>query len=253
MPAARRLTALALATTAAAALAGCTPTAGDGGGGGAQALTVCTNSPYPPFELERDGEIVGFDMAIADEIAADRGSSKEVVQANFETLESGAALDTGQCDVAIAGITVTDERRAAMDFSEPYFNDELALLTTADSGIDGFEDLAGAAVGVQQGTSGEDHATEHGWDVQQFEDVELMFQSLETDGVDAVVGNVSALGERAGASPDLELAATLDNGEQIAVAVARGETELLEQVNATLERIRQDGTLERLRAEWMGL
>lgn len=250
MPAALRpVPALAL-LAAGLALTGCTATAG--GDAAADGLTVCTNSPYPPFEFERDGEIVGFDMDLADEIAADMGVEKTVVQANFETLESGAALDTGQCDVAISGITVTDERRAVMDFSAPYFNDELALLTTKDSGITGFDALGDATVGVQQGTSGEDHATGQGWQVQQFEDVELMFQSLETDGVDAVVGNVSALGERAADSPDLELVATLDNGEELAVAVRKGSTELLRQVDATLERIEGDGTLERMRADWMG-
>jgi polar amino acid transport system substrate-binding protein len=254
MPAAHRpLPALVLLSAAALALAGCTSAAEGGGDADAGGLTVCTNSPYPPFEFERDGEIVGFDMALADEIAADLGVEKTVVQANFETLESGAALDTDQCDVAIAGITITDDRRASMDFSEPYFNDELALLTTGGSGVTGFDVLGDASVGVQQGTSGEDHATEQGWSAQQFEDVELMFQSLETQGVDAVVGNVSALGERAAGSADLELVDTLDNGEELGVAVQKGDTELLGQVNSTLERIRGDGTLERMRADWMGL
>jgi polar amino acid transport system substrate-binding protein len=254
MPAVPRpVAALALLAAAGLALTGCTSTAEGADSATADGLTVCTNSPYPPFELERDGTIVGFDMDLADEIAADLGVGKTVVQANFETLESGAALDTAQCDVAIAGITVTDERASVMDFSEPYFNDELALLTARDSGVDGFAGLGGAAVGVQQGTSGEDHATDQGWDVQQYEDVELMFQALETEGVDAVVGNVSALGERAAASSDLELVETLDNGEELAVAVRKGNTELLAQVNSTLERIQGDGTLERMRADWMGL
>lgn len=254
MPAVRRLpAALSVLSAAGLALTGCASAAQGGGDAAADGLTVCTNSPYPPFEFDRDGEIVGYDMALADEIAADMGVQKSVVQANFETLESGAALETGQCDVAIAGITITDERRTAMDFSAPYFNDELALLTTTGSGPAGFDELDGVAVGVQQGTSGEDHATEQGWAVQQFEDVELMFQSLETDGVEAVVGNVSALGARTADSPGLEVVATLDNGEELGVAVRKGNTEMLEQVDRTLERIRGDGTLERMRADWMGL
>lgn len=254
MPAVRRLpAALSVLCAAGLALTGCTSSTAGGGDTAAGGLTVCTNSPYPPFEFERDGEIVGFDMALADEIAADMGVEKSVVQANFETLESGAALDTAQCDVAIAGITRTEERRSVMDFSAPYFNDELALLTTAGSGVTGFDDLDEASVGVQQGTSGEDRATGQGWDVQQFEDVELMFQSLETDGVTAVVGNVSALGARAADSPGLEVVETLDNGEELGVAVRKGNSEMLAQVDRTLERIQGDGTLERMRADWMGL
>lgn len=221
--------------------------------GNGDTISVCANSPYPPFEFERDGEVVGFDMALADEIAKDLGKEKKFIQANFETLESGAALDTDQCEMVISGMGITDAREESMDFSDPYFNDEIALLTTKDSGIDGFDTLGDASVGAQQATSGESYAQEQGASIQQFEDVELMFQSLETGGVEAVSGNISTLGVRADENEDLEIVETVDTGENLGVAVKKGNTELLDSINSTLDRIEEDGTMDEMREEWMGI
>ncbi|GAA2512821.1 MULTISPECIES: ABC transporter substrate-binding protein [Kocuria] len=254
-PLRRLVPALAVLSAAGLVLTGCESTSG----GDAQAsgdsgtFTVCANSPYPPFEFEQDGKVVGFDMSLGDEIAKDLGREKKFVQANFETLESGAALDTGQCDAAISGITITDARKKSVDFSKPYFNDQIALLTTKDSGIKGFDSVGDKTVGVQQATSGEDYATEKKLKTQQFEDVELMFQSLESGGVQAVSGNISTLSKRAESNPDLEVVQTVDTNENLGVAVKKGNTELLDSVNKTLDRITSDGTMDKMKKEWMGL
>lgn len=254
-PLRRLVPALAVLSAAGLALTGCESTSG----GDAQAsgdsgtFTVCANSPYPPFEFEKDGKVVGFDMSLGDEIAKDLGKEKKFVQANFETLESGAALDTGQCDAAISGISITDARKQSVDFSKPYFNDQIALLTTKDSGIKGFNSVGDKTVGVQQATSGEDYAKDKKLNTQQFEDVELMFQSLESGGVQAVSGNISTLSKRAESNPDLEVVQTVDTNENLGVAVKKGNTELLDSVNKTLDRITSDGTMDKMNKEWMGL
>ena len=256
MPSLRQLVpALAVISVAGLALTGCESTSGGDSeaSGGSGTFTVCTNSPYAPFEFEKDGEIVGFDMSLADEIANDMGKEKKVVQANFETLESGAALDTDQCDAAISGITITDARKESVDFSKPYFNDQIALLTTKDSGISGFDSVGGKTVGVQQATSGEQYAKDKGLKTQQFEDVELMFQALESGGVQAVSGNISTLSKRASENPDLEVVQSVDTNENLGVAVKKGNTELLDSVNKTLDRITGDGTVDKMKEEWMGL
>lgn len=251
----RLIPALALASTAGLMLTACESTGGGDSNAESKTFTVCTNSPYPPFEFEKDGQIVGFDMSLADEIAKDLGKEKKVVQANFETLESGAALDTAQCDAAIAGITITDARKNVMELSDPYFNDEIALLVKKDSGIEGFDDdFTGKKVGAQQATSGERYAKdEKKLSVQQYEDVELMFQALESDGVQAVSGNISTLSKRAKDNPELEVVETVDNNEKLGVAVKKGNTELLNQVNETIKRIEGDGTMDKMKEEWMGL
>lgn len=250
----RLVPALAVLSAAGLALTGCsTDDPGTEADGSSKTFTVCTNSPYPPFEMEQDGQIVGFDMSLADEIAKDMGKQKKVVQANFETLESGAALDTGQCDAAISGITITDARKDSMSFSEPYFNDRLALLTTKDSGITGFDSVGDATVGVQQATSGEKYAKDKGLQTQQYEDVELMFQALETGGVKAVSGNISTLSKRASDNSDLEVVQTVDTHENLGVAVKKDSTELVDSINKTIDRIDTDGTMDRLKKQWMGL
>lgn len=250
----RLVPALAVLSAAGLALTGCESTSGGGSqAGGSDTFTVCTNSPYPPFEFEKDGKIVGFDMSLGDEIAKDLSREKNVVQANFETLESGAALDTDQCDAAISGITITDARKQSVDFSKPYFNDQIALLTTKDSGIRGFDSVGDKTVGVQQATSGEQFAKDKHLKTQQFEDVELMFQSLESGGVQAVSGNISTLSKRAKDNPDLEVVQTVDTNENLGVAVKKGNTEILDSVNKTLDRITSDGTMDKMKKEWMGL
>ena len=256
MPAPRRTaSAVAAVCVATVVLAGCGSSPQDRAqqSPSPEAFRVCTNSPYAPFEFEKDGEIVGFDMSLADEIANDMGKEKKVVQANFETLESGAALDTGQCDAAISGITITDARKESVDFSKPYFNDQIALLTTKDSGISGFDSVGGKTVGVQQATSGEQYAKDKGLKTQQFEDVELMFQALESGGVQAVSGNISTLSKRASENPDLKVVQSVDTNENLGVAVKKGNTELLDSVNKTLDRVTSDGTVDKMKEEWMGL
>ncbi|RKQ36997.1 ABC transporter substrate-binding protein [Kocuria tytonis] len=256
MPAPRRFaSALAAVCTAGVALAGCGSTSDDDARAsqGPGTFTVCTNSPYAPFEFERDGETVGFDMSLGQEIARDMGRTMRVVRADFHTLESGAALDEGRCDAAISGITITPARRRAVDFSEPYFNDQIALLTTKDSGITGFAAVGTRTVGVQRATSGAQYASDRKLTVREYEDADLMFRALGSGKVKAVSGNISTLSRQAREHPDFRLVQTVDTNENLGVAVKKGNTEILDAVNRTLERITRDGTADSLKAEWMGV
>lgn len=252
-------TLFATAGATALVLAGCTSTTGEAESESGVplieegTLTVCTNTPYTPFEFERDGEVVGFDMDLADEIAADLGVEKSVIQTGFEGIESGADLSTNKCDIAISGITITEARQSQMAFSDPYFDDELGLLVPTGSEITSFDELGDSRVAVQQATTGQTYAEENDLNFEQQEDTELMLQRLETDGVEAVIGNVSVLGTRAADNPDLELIDQESNGEQLGVAIASENTEMVEAVNSTIERLNDDGTMETMREEWMGL
>ena len=254
---AQRRSASALAAFCAAGLAvvGCGTGSGQGAPSSAEptTFTVCTDSPYAPFEFERDGATVGFDISLGHEIAQDMGKELRVVQSDFHTLVSGEALDTGRCDAAISGITITNERRQDVDFSQPYFNDQIALLTTRDSGITGFDSVGRRSVGVQRATSGEQYATDKKLSVVAYEDVGVMFQSLRSGEVEAVCGNISTLAQQAKDHRDLRLVQTVDTNENLGVAVKKGSTEVLEDVNHTLDRVTRDGTVDRLRHEWMGM
>lgn len=214
-------------------------------------LTVCSNPPYEPFEFEdADGEIVGLDIDLTREVADDLGVDLQVVATPFDTIASGAALNTGACDVVASGITIRDDRAEKFDFSTPYFDADQGLLVAAGSDLADVDDLAGKRVAVQLATTGETWAQEQGLTTVQFEDLGLQVQALETGQVDAVVNDIAVLG--AFTSEGFEVATTFPTGEQYGLGVKKGSTALLEAVDATLDRIREDGTYDAIYTERIG-
>src|SRR5688500_17257086 len=111
-------------------------------------LTICTHLPYEPFEFTEGGEVVGFDVDVL-KIAADaEGLDTEVLDVAWETITTGEALNSGQCDVGAGAMTINPEREAVMDFTDPYFTATQALMTKTGAGITSLEDLAGKKVAV---------------------------------------------------------------------------------------------------------
>ncbi|GAA1774188.1 ABC transporter substrate-binding protein [Kocuria aegyptia] len=261
----------ALSAIAALALTACTSEsstgdAADGGGEAAGAtgssavalvepgfLTVCSESNYPPFEMEEGGEMVGLDMDLGREIAKDLGVQMKNLTLAFESIQSGAALETDQCDVAISALSITEERQTVMDFSDPYYDNELGLVTDGEDGV-GSIDAAReqqVRVGVMQGTVGETQARELGLDAVQFEDATTLFTGLSTGSVDAVLDDVTAIAQHAQDDPDFVVQDTADLDDQLGVAVTKGDEAMLGAVDATLDRIEEDGTLEQIVDTWI--
>lgn len=228
-------------------LAACSSTAGDGSSADGEVqllqegtLTVCTNPPYEPFEYEVDGEVVGLDIDIVREVADDLGVELATIVTPFEGIQSGQDLESGSCDIVASGITITEEREEKMDFSDPYFDADQGLLVPAGSGHDSVEALDGLKVGVQAATTGEAFAAEEGLATVQFEDLGLQVEALRSGQIDAAINDIAVLGPFADDS--LEIGTTFTTGEQYGLGVKTGNTALLDAVNATLERIRTDGT-----------
>ena len=215
-------------------------------------LTVCSDIPYPPFEYVEDGETVGFDVDLVNNIAEDLGVESEFITTSFEAIETGSALDTDQCDLAASGMTITEERESVMDFSQPYVEDNLGLLVSPDADISSVEEIEGKRVGAQQATTGEAFARDNGADVVQYEDSALMIQGLSTGDVDAVVANISVAGPAIDDNPELEVVEEIETGEELGLAVKTGNTALLEKVNESLAAMEEDGTLEELKQKWLG-
>jgi polar amino acid transport system substrate-binding protein len=215
-------------------------------------LTVCTNPPYEPFEFTDDsGAVVGLDLDLMGEVAADLGVEPEIVIAPFEGIETGQVLEVGTCDVLASAITITEERQGKFDFSEPYFDADQGLLVPAGSDLSDVESLQGATVAVQQATTGEAWAEENGLAVVQFEDLGLQVAALESGQVDAVVNDFAVL--QTFVEEGFEVATNFDTGEQYGFGVRKGHTALLDAVDATLERVRTDGTYDALYTEWIGV
>jgi len=213
-------------------------------------LTVCSDVPYEPFEFQKDGKIVGFDMDIANELAKDLKAELNVVDSSFEAIETGTAL-TG-CDVSISSISITDTRKNVMDFSNPYLDDDLTLVATSSSGISNLDGAKGKKVGVQQATTGADYAAEKGLDAQQFEDTGLLVQALQAGTIDAALGNQSVLGYAIKDAPKFKAVEKFATGEQLGISIKKGNTAMADAVNATLKRLTDDGSMKKFETTWFG-
>ncbi|RAX49838.1 amino acid ABC transporter substrate-binding protein [Arthrobacter sp. AQ5-05] len=213
-------------------------------------LTVCSDIPYEPFEFVKDGKNVGFDMDIAAEIAKDLSVELNVIDSSFDSIESG--LFRTQCDIAISSVSITDARKGNMDFSTPYMDDDLTLVAKEGSGVTDLESAKGKKVGVQQATTGAKFAKENGLDAIGYEDSGLQIASLKAGTTVATLGNQSVLGYAIKDDPTLKRVADFKTGEQLGVAVPKGATAMLDQVNTTLKRLTDDGSLAKFTATWFG-
>ncbi|MFG2742723.1 transporter substrate-binding domain-containing protein [Streptomyces chartreusis] len=262
-----RRTRILAATTATAGLvlvAGCS--SDDGGSGKKTAaggvelvkagqLTTCTHLPYPPFQSEIDGKVQGFDVALIDLVAKDLGVKQEILDTPFENFKTGAFLNSGECDLAAAGMTITDERKKNVDFSDPYFEATQAVLVDKKSGISSFADLKGKKVGAQAQTTGEDYAKSKGLDPVSFESSDAVLNGLRTGQVEAVVIDYPVvqgwLKDKANAAA-FEVAEQVNTGEQYGVTVKKGNDKLREVINKAIKDAKADGTYKKLYEQWIG-
>ncbi|WP_345042837.1 transporter substrate-binding domain-containing protein [Streptomyces sannanensis] len=221
-------------------------------------LTTCTHLPYAPFQSEQGGKIVGFDVSMIDLVAEDLGVKQEIVDKSFETIKTGADLNAGTCDVAAAGMTITDERKKNLDFSVPYFDATQALLARKGVKASTVEDIVKQKLkfGSQSATTGEDFAREHGADPQSFESTDAELNGLRTGQVDVIVQDYPVvqnwLKDSANAAA-FEVVGNLDTGEQYGFAVRKdGNPELLKLIDKAITDAKADGTYKKLYEQWIG-
>ena len=265
-----RRTRVLAATTATAGLvllAACTST-DDGGSGSKTAvggvelvkagqLTTCTHLPYPPFQSEIDGKVQGFDVALIDLVADDLGVKQQILDTPFENFKTGAFLNSGECDLAAAGMTITAERKKNVDFSEPYFNATQAVLVDKGSGVGSLADVKAKNVklGAQAQTTGEDYAKGQGFDPVSFESSDAVLNGLRTGQVKAVVIDYPVvqgwLKDKANADA-FRVAEQIDTGEEYGFTVKKGNTALREAIDKALADAEADGTYKKLYEKWIG-
>ena len=213
-------------------------------------LTVCTHLPYEPFQYNKGGEIVGFDVDLMDLVADDLGLEQDIVNTPFETIETGQAMATGKCDIAAAGMTITEERDQVIDFSDPYFEATQALLVKKGAGYDSLESLDGKTLGVQVGTTGEEYANENvpdGVEIKVFEDLALLLEAVKSGSIDAAINDNTVLVDYSEQNPDTEMTAEFETGEQYGFGVAQGENaDIIDAVNEAFKKAHEDGTYDKL-------
>ncbi|MGW6092841.1 transporter substrate-binding domain-containing protein [Streptomyces sp. NPDC055157] len=221
-------------------------------------ITTCTHLPYAPFQSEKDGKVVGFDVSMIDLVAEDLGVKQEVVDKSFETIKTGADLNASVCDVAAAGMTITDERKQNLDFSVPYFNATQALLARKGVKAESVEDITEQKLklGSQSSTTGEDFAHSHGADPQSFESSDAELNGLRTGQVDVIVQDYPVVQnwlKDPANSAKFEIVGNLDTGEQYGFAVRKdGNPKLLAAINQAIKDAKADGTYKKLYEQWIG-
>jgi polar amino acid transport system substrate-binding protein len=213
-------------------------------------LTVCTTMPAPPFEFEEDGEAKGLEIDLARDLAQRLEVDVDFINSPFESIQSAAALETNQCDIALAAMTVTEERESKMLFSDSIVYDNLALMAKEDAGFESIDDLGDARVGVQDATTSSDFAAEQGLNTVQFEASALLQQSVQSGQIDAGIANISLVLAVMQADESVEMVESFDTDEHLAAAVRLEGSPVLDEFNAMLSEMREDGSYDALVEEW---
>ncbi len=222
-------------------------------------LIMGTNAAFPPFEFTTSqglvGEFDGIDVAIAKKIAEDNGMTLQIEDMEFDGLIS--AVSTGKIDMAVAGMTATDERRQNVDFSDTYFVASQVMVVAADNtDITKAEDLKNdKTVGVVLGYTGDAIVTD---DLEIAEDkitranrgLDLV-QDVKNGKLDAVVID-SATGKALAEKNGLKIVedASAFEAEEYAIAVQKGNSELLEKINKTLNEMKDSGEIDELAVKY---
>jgi polar amino acid transport system substrate-binding protein len=218
-------------------------------------LTVCSDMPYEPFELEEDGETKGFDYDVVSAMGDQLDVDVEFVTTPFDGIIP--AMASGSCDMIASAMTITDEREEQADFTEPYFDADQSLLVLAENedSITSLEDLAGMRIGVQSGTTGKTYAEENApedAEIVEFQTGDEMFPALTSGDIDAALQDLPVNGYRATQNPDeFVVTATFSTGEQYGFAVPT-DSPLLAPLNAALAASKDDGSYDTAYSTWFG-
>ncbi|WP_436492897.1 basic amino acid ABC transporter substrate-binding protein [Actinokineospora sp. HUAS TT18] len=253
--------ALALAVAAAGCGKSDTPTGGATSGAAdapqliqSGKLLTCTGLPYEPFQFEKDGKVIGFDVELVDLVAKKLNVTQEIIDTPFDGIQSGVDLNSGKCDLAAAGMTITDTRKQNFDFSDPYFDATQALVAKKGSGVTDLASLSGKKLGVQNGTTGDEYAKKNapGVELVTFEDLGLLLNAVETGAVAAGINDNGVLYDWAKKKTDYEVVKEFDTGEQYGIGVKKGNDKLLKLINSTLAEAKKSGEYDKIYEKWFG-
>lgn len=220
-------------------------------------IIVGSDTAYPPFENVENGETVGFDVDMVKAIGEKIGYEVEFKTYKFDALIAGMQAGT-EFDMIASAMTITDERKEAIDFSDPYINSNQSLAVASDSAVASVDDLkSGDKVGVQSGTTGEkwakDNLVPKGVTVTPYDDILAAFNALSAGDVTGVINDAPI-------SQDIvkdearkaKVVAEIETGEQYGFAFNKENTALRDAVNEALAEIKEDGTYVEIYKKWFG-
>lgn len=228
----------------------CACAGSQGNSGEKTTLVVGTNSEFEPFEYLDDdtGEVVGFDMDMAQYIADYMGLELVIEDMNFNGLCNAVA--SGKVDIVIAGMSVDAERQLTVDFSDPYFTTTLSIVVAQESSISCTDDLVGKKVGVQLGTTSDIFLSDY------VDCTVLQYNSATEAAMDLANGNIDAVvvdeqpAQKIAAALDLVILDEALGQEEYAIAMKKNSDELAADINAAIAALKADGTYDNLLSKW---
>ncbi|SHE72992.1 amino acid ABC transporter substrate-binding protein, PAAT family [Modicisalibacter ilicicola DSM 19980] len=230
---------------------------GLGGTASAETLQAATDPSFVPFEMmdQETGEMVGFDMDILDEVAKRAGFEVDLRTMDFNGIIP--AVQTGNVDLAIAGITITEEREEIVDFSDPYYDSGLRILVSANNDeVQEFSDLEGMRIGTKIGSTSYDYLQKNLGDsaeITPYPGSSDMYMALMGGSVDAVFYDAPNVGYFSQTKGDgrVKTVGPLYEGQQYGIAFADGSS-WVEPANKALAEMREDGTYDEIHKKWFG-
>lgn len=256
----KKLLALLLAVIPVLSLAACASAAKDDEpASDAAKLTMATEATFPPYEYYDGDAIVGIDVEVAQAIAEKLGMELEVTDIAFDSIIPG--IQTGKYDMGMAGMTVTDERKEQVSFSDSYATGVQVVIVRDGSAITSVDDLladgANTVVGTQAGTTGFLYATsdieEAGLGtVKSFGKTTDAVEALKNGQIDCVILDNEPAKALVAANEGLHILDTEYAVEDYAIAIAKENTALLEKVNKALSELKADGTLQSIVGKYIG-
>ena len=207
-------------------------------------LTMGTNAAFPPYEYKEGDTIVGIDPDIAQALADKLGLQLEIVDMDFSSLIT--SIQSGKIDISLAGMTVTEERKQNVDFTDSYATGVQSIIVKEGSDIKSADDLEGKLIGVQEGTTGhlycsDDYGEEN---VIAYTNGATAVQALLQDKVDCVVIDQQPAKAFVEANDGLKILDTAYTTEDYAIAVSKDNPELTAALNKALQELKDDGTIQ---------
>ncbi len=218
--------------------------------GGGETLTVGSDIPYPPFEQGKKGSYTGFDVELMEAIGKEINREPEFIDSSFETIFRDLAQ--GKFEAVMSAATITPEREKVVSFSLPYYLSEQAILVKEGSEITGLADLKGKVVGAQQGTTGLELGKEkaEASELRPFPEGPDADNALKAGTVEAVIIDAPVAKQQAEELGGIEIVEKVPTEETYGIAIAKENTELVEQINEGLQKTIEDGSYAKVYEKW---
>lgn len=218
--------------------------------------TVVSDNSFVPFEFMEDGELVGFDIELITAIAEEAGFEidGEIQTTNFDGIIPG--LQTGQFEIAVAGISITEERKGTVDFSDPYYESGITIAVPEDNeDINSLEDLEGKTIATRLGSTSAQFLEENLEEKQidPYEQLDQVYMSVENGNADAAVYDLPNVEYYIATTGDgLKAVGETYQAEDYGIAIAKGNEDLVAAINDALATLHENGTYDEIYDKWFG-